>query len=79
MKVKPQYKEKSKMESWVDKYTPNFIKRFCLWLISLLPNKWQSWIKVNKMKTIYGAFIFRGLFLRPSMWILYAGLFGYLG
>jgi predicted secreted acid phosphatase len=78
MTAQTNHKEKGKVETLVDNYTPNFIKRACLWFVSLLPKKWQTWVKANKMKTIYGAFIFRGLFLRPSMWILYAAMFNYL-
>ena len=70
-------KKIGKVEAFVDNYTPNFIKKLCLAFISLLPKKWQNWIKNNKMKTIYGYFIIRGLFLRPSMWVLYAAVFSY--
>jgi hypothetical protein len=66
-----------KMEQWVDHYTPESVKRFCARVVDLLPAKMGDWIRNNKGKSIIIFFTIRGLFFRPSMWLLYAAIFAY--
>ncbi len=73
-----QVAKQRKLEIFLDKHTPLFIKNLLSKFLACLPIKIRSWILRNKMKTIYGYFIIRGLFLRPSMWALYALIWGYL-
>jgi hypothetical protein len=67
-----------KMERWVDQYTPEGLKRFCGRVVDLLPKKTANWIRKNKGKSIIIFFTIRGLFFRPSMWLLYLSAFAYL-
>ena len=77
--MKEQLIKKSRLEDIIDRRTPIFVKRACVWAINLLPERWATWIFNNKMKSIFIFYTIRGLFLRPSMWILYAAAFSYIG
>jgi hypothetical protein len=66
-----------KIEQIASKYTPELLKKFCLKVIGLLPERISGWILNNKGKAIIIFFTFRGLFLRPSMWAVYFALFAY--
>lgn len=65
------------MEQWLDRYTPDRLKHICDRLLTKLPNRMEKWIRQNKAKSIVIFFTIRGLFFRPSMWVLYASLFAY--
>jgi hypothetical protein len=62
------------VDNFIIKYTPDFLKKFCSWLISLLPNRAENWIRSNRFLTICIIYSIRGLFFRPSMWALYAAI-----
>jgi hypothetical protein len=66
-----------KIEQIAEKYTPEWLKKACIKFLSILPKKMANWIYNNKAMAIIIFFTFRGLFLRPSMWILYAAIFAY--
>lgn len=68
-----------KIENFISKYTPAPIKRAVNWLIDLLPEKWGNWIRSNKFLSLCIVYSIRGLFFRPSMWAVYAGIGAYIG
>lgn len=70
-------KKKGRFETFIDEKTPEGVKKFFAKLISLLPNRIENWLKSNKMKAVFWFFVIRGLFFRPSMWVLYVAMFAY--
>lgn len=68
---------KVKAERFIDKYTPNFVKRFCNKVLDILPEKTSHWIREHRFFTICIIYIIRGLFLRPSMWLVYMAIWAY--
>lgn len=69
--------KKGRFENYIDNNTPECVKRFFSKLISFLPDRIENWLKSNKMKAVFWFFVIRGLFFRPSMWVLYAAMFAY--
>lgn len=66
-------------DEFILKYTPNSVINFFDKLTSKLPNRLESWVRSNRFLTICIAFTIRGLFFRPSMWLLYASIAAYFG
>lgn len=75
----PNIKEKKsgKVERFIVSNTPASIKKGLNWLLDKLPTKWGNWIRTNKFLSICIFYTFRGLFLRPSMWAVYAAALAY--
>jgi hypothetical protein len=74
-KEKQRFSEKA--EAAIDKYTPQFLKRFCNWVLELLPERTSNWIRDHRFLTICIIYTVRGLFLRPSMWLVYMAVWAY--
>jgi len=68
-----------KADEFILKYTPKPVIKFFDWLVSKLPIRMEKWIRSNRFITICIAFAIRGLFFRPSMWLLYASIAAYFG
>lgn len=68
-----------KTEAFILKITPNFVKQLCNKIIDLLPEKIGNWIRNNRFFSICIIYTIRGLFFRPSMWLLYASIAAYFG
>lgn len=66
-----------KIEGFIIKITPDWLKNFLLKIIHKLPSKYANWILNNKFLSICIVYTFRGLFLRPSMWAVYAAIATY--
>lgn len=67
----------NKVDNFILRYTPAPIRRFFDWLVSKLPNKAEKWVRSNRFLTICIAYSIRGLFFRPSMWVVYASVLAY--
>jgi hypothetical protein len=68
---------RERAEIFIDKYTPNFVKRWCNKILDILPNRTANWIREHRFLTICIFYTIKGLFFRPSMWVLYAAIFAY--
>ncbi len=69
----------NKVDIFILEYTPKPIIKFFDWLVSKLPNKAEKWVRSNRFLTVCIGFTIRGLFFRPSMWLLYASIAAYFG
>lgn len=76
-KKKIDLKKPNKLEMWIYDHTPQPVKNWVNRQIDRLPPKTANWIRNNKFLTICIIYTFRGLFLRPSMWAVYASIAAY--
>ena len=67
------------LEKVVLKLCPEFVKKTCNKILKKIPEKNATWIRSNKLLTICIAYAIRGLFFRPTMWPIYAGILAYFG
>jgi hypothetical protein len=65
------------LERFIINNTPQKVKDCLNKIIDKLPPRLSRWIKSNRFLTICIIYSFRGLFLRPSMWAVYAGIASY--
>jgi len=72
MEIKP-----NALERWIYKHTPQKVKDWLNRQIEKLPPKTGAWIKRHRWLTICIIYSIRGLFLRPSMWAVYASIAAY--
>ncbi len=72
-------KQPNKLERWIYRNTPQSVKNWLNRQVDKLPPRTANWIRNNKFLTICIVYAFRGLFLRPSMWAVYAAAFAYFG
>lgn len=67
----------SKLENFIIKITPKPVKRFVNWLLTLLPDRMENWVRNNSFLTICIVYAIRGAFFRPIMWPIYASIAAY--
>ncbi len=65
------------VERFIYKHTPQSVKDWLNRMIDKLPPKAAHWIRSNKFLTICIIYSIRGLFLRPSMWVVYGSIAAY--
>ncbi|MDX1949979.1 MAG: hypothetical protein SFT90_05720 [Rickettsiales bacterium] len=66
-----------KIDNFIIKITPEWLKKALLKIINKLPSKYSSWVLNNRFLSICIIYALRGLFLRPSMWAVYASIAAY--
>jgi hypothetical protein len=69
----------NKVERFIVENTPQKVKDWLNHLINKLPPKMGNWIRNNKFFTICIVYSIRGLFFRPSMWVVYGAIGAYFG
>jgi hypothetical protein len=67
----------NKVERFILKITPPPVKKFINWLLSLLPNRLENWVRKNSFLSICIVYAIRGAFFRPIMWPIYASIAAY--
>ncbi len=66
-----------KIDDFIIKITPEWLKKFLVRIINKLPSKYSAWILNNRFLSVCIIYALRGLFLRPSMWAVYASIAAY--
>ena len=76
---KTEQKKPYKVEKFINDHTPQKVKIWLNKFIDKLPPKMAKWIREHTFLTICIVYTIRGLFFRPSMWVLYGAIGAYFG
>jgi hypothetical protein len=77
--IKTEQKKVNKVEKFISDHTPQKVKIWLNKFVDKLPPKTAAWIRRHKFLTICIVYSIRGLFFRPSMWVLYGSIAAYYG